>query len=471
MYIIDENMKMVILTITMMLTVGLFLIYITFGNGIRRLTEEENAKLQKECGISKFDGTFSKKLKHFENMYGLDAQTGDFPWAVQILFIPATSANSNLTSTCSGSLISPWHVITASHCAPYKSNTIYKIIGGVTCTYDLLMTAYKPENLIECNNTVSPKVLTGESFIVPKDSNYFIVSNISETDQVNYIKSVPGTTFTDMAIIELNESIKTDSYIRPICLPSKHIKEGHESEYAIQYGYGITDEPDKENTILKWTVQRKCNYSDYDDYAIHERYLLKYCSEVAYIPCHGDNGGGLEIIINKRHTLIGLMAIALDRLPNTNNTCMPYKYDGELRNVPTYYPQTEIFTKFICYHIGVCPNGYHFKKAFDGFGAILGSFLKNETAFDGGVKLAVNKTTLTHDNEQQTKEEDMSISTRAQLRENTANHFEPEAGEEQYSTVNTQVPLQSSCNCHLSIIHILLLTAFYRCIYYVCNTI
>lgn len=439
----------------MLLTIGLLILtsnLLTIRGGMRKLTEEENEKLQKECGISDFDGII--RSQHFKSIYGTDARIGDFPWAVKIFSVMPDM----LATACTGSLISPWHILTASHCVTSKKIFTNMILAGTTCIYDMVKN-FIP-NAAKCNSTVKANLLIGKNFIVPKASiGYQVLNSIENPEQ--FAVFLRSTVFADIAIIELSKSINSNSLMRPICLPSGTVNEPPEGELAIAYGYGTTEKRGLENEMnskLKWVIMKKCNLTLQEHPSLLiSRNILQYCSEFTQYPCHGDSGGGLEKIVGTRHIIVGVTSQISFNTPHFATNCMPNNYDDELRNLPAYFSNVETLRELICHYTGVCPDGYHVNNSFDGIGALHGS-LSQET-FKAILKKrhpkVVETATTIYSKTHPVKRTTLMKSTKVPLWKASDNYFDHGLLEEQQlmevPPVYGQVPQQpSSYSCDTS---------------------
>ncbi|KAK6015286.1 hypothetical protein OSTOST_19290 [Ostertagia ostertagi] len=75
-----------------------------------RLSEDENRHLKKTCGVRRLG-----KSAPFKIFGGRKVAPGKYPWLVKI-FTQKDLGDISFNDTCSGSLISSRHVITAAHC-------------------------------------------------------------------------------------------------------------------------------------------------------------------------------------------------------------------------------------------------------------------------------------------------------------------------------------------------------------------
>lgn len=432
----------------MVLVIGVisitFLIYT--AKGFRKLTVDENNQLQKQCGISNFQGVEYQNFKNFKIIYGDNTNVGDFPWAVRIFF---TNSKYQKFIECTGSFISPWHVITAAHCIEKRKLMANLIIGGATCVYKIVKQYFPWISSIQCNDSKGIKVIKGIEYIVPKGATVFRSKGDSDT------------VYTDFAIIELNESISYGNIIRPICLPSRAIEELPEGDLAIAYGFGRTEKSlaNKKNTghntvnnELKWLLLKKCNLTKTEECSpmvnrkICIPYTLEYCPIYLQNMCYGDSGGGLERIIKQKHILYGVVQ------SKRNEPCLPENAKN-LQNSIIKYAKLDIYIEFICHHAGVCPLGLNIQNTSDGIGAIYGSFFKGLNADE----------VYSHRIIQQ----NIMKKTEVPSQKAIYDHFDRQLSKQYQSTGHDQVP-QSSSYSHASLIfvtYILLLAAFYTSIF------
>lgn len=459
----------------MIILIGLITLLSNICEGFRRLTIKENNLLQKECGISNFNSTSSEEFKIINSN---DVNDGDLPWAAKIIV-----QNDNTVSRyCTGSFISPWHIITAAHCLMYNENCTFMAIGGAACTYTVL-SPFTGQLISPCASTIIPEMFLGRQYVVPKGSNKFRQKFNNSKNVIHYASD---TVYTDFAIIELQRSINYEQVIRPVCLPSTKTINSLNNDEAIVYGYGATVNTTEieasmrtfvANAKLGWFLVHKCSFgsnkcTDKENSVGYEnckRYMLAYCPLYEQYACFGDSGGGLLKIFKNKYFLYGITS------KSAAYKCKS-SWNYEYRKLRIEFANLEPFIEFICYHTGVCPHGYDYYKASDGIGSIYGIF-KSELLNDGKKKsaIAVRKST-TYSMNYQTDQEYIEVTDipandlynengRSPVMTTTKKHMKTPT-----STVRrrlnhrrkmyTKVPLYSSCNHKSSSTLLIVICAF-----------
>ncbi|KHJ90396.1 hypothetical protein OESDEN_09761 [Oesophagostomum dentatum] len=96
----------------MIFTVGLVLLFSLALVRCRRITEDENRNLKRICGRS----SNCKSLEYdFKVLGGTDVEPNEFPFMATLRYRIGMQFQ-----LCGGSLISPYHILTAAHCVTRK---------------------------------------------------------------------------------------------------------------------------------------------------------------------------------------------------------------------------------------------------------------------------------------------------------------------------------------------------------------
>ncbi|CAH1395975.1 unnamed protein product [Nezara viridula] len=142
---------------------------------------------------------------------GKETCKNEFPWMVAIGDI-----KNNFSQFCGGSIITPWHILTAAHCTEGKdSDDIGVIIGGHDIT-----------NLGEDTS----ELITIEQIVEHEDY-----------DEIKFIN--------DIAILVTSEQIFLNKNVGPVCLPNKRIN--LVDQYVKVTGWGLTTHPGKPSSVLR----------------------------------------------------------------------------------------------------------------------------------------------------------------------------------------------------------------------------
>eukprot|EP00112_Aurelia_sp_Birch-Aquarium-sp1_P020525 Seg531.1 transcript_id=Seg531.1/GoldUCD/mRNA.D3Y31 product="Plasma kallikrein" protein_id=Seg531.1/GoldUCD/D3Y31 len=207
---------------------------------------------------------------------GGDAKKGNWPWQVAIAY--KASPKSVL---CGGSLINSQWVLTASHCFGLPDARIaaknYIIRLG---DHDLQVDE-------------ASEVKSGVSKIV-RHSAYSI-----------------KTMDSDIALIKLARPVTFSKYIKPICLPKKHLKEPVGQKCFI-VGWGKLGEENATSNILQVAqvpIEFKplCSYVMRNMFSNFTENMICGGSGSGKIDaCQGDSGGPIVCHVSKRYQLTGI---------------------------------------------------------------------------------------------------------------------------------------------------------------------
>ncbi|KHN84179.1 Coagulation factor IX [Toxocara canis] len=199
---------------------------------VHRLTADELRELHTICGrIS------SHNLPKYRIAGGKRASENQFPWAVRQLRKP-THLPWAMSSSCTGSLISRWHILTAAHCIQRTDigvrdvdvSTHYTVVAGSTCAY------YKPALEKECDSARKRgTMLRIKSVLIAEDAiRYQAIRQMAQKKLRWSISIQPA----DFALLELDKPIDiNNSNIRPICLLPPNQPPG---DLYTLYGFGKT---------------------------------------------------------------------------------------------------------------------------------------------------------------------------------------------------------------------------------------
>ncbi|KAK5971688.1 Trypsin [Trichostrongylus colubriformis] len=250
----------------------------------QRITEVENDVIRKKCGVRSL-----KRKGHFKIFGGRGVRSGEYPWLVQII----TSKHLGgiiFDDTCTGSLISPRHVLTAAHCVTnYDGNPAPCDGTERAFNYSIV----KPQFL---------EVYPGTFCRHQEDCK-----NRQQVRKVivhkNWKGCVPSSVFFghelqvhDLAILELKKNISYEEAV-PICLPSENLLLRH-----ALHGAGSGRDSKSEDPGLKVATLTL--------YAEEPLSPIILTSSKDTSACGGDSGGPLFQLGPKgRFVIVGVLSV------------------------------------------------------------------------------------------------------------------------------------------------------------------
>lgn len=329
-------------------------------DAFRKLTVEENEKLQKNCGLH---GPRNERirqqldesdLKLFE--YGYRAEENQFPWAVKLEIKKQGGIYG-----CTGSVISPRHVITASHCVNSDVRRV-DVIGGAAC----VSSPFSPlDEQVKCPITSRRE----------RSERRQMVDYVVPDDAIGTGKQPYPPRHSDFTIIELDEEFHIPN-VRPICLPSDAEYDRYKNLITDIYGFGDTEVTGPtngtlKNTELKWMRAREADciasiipngtdeytmkFSDETEYEeVGECHLRRYAPTDEQSACHGDSGGGAEkTLSNLNKTVLFGVVSGIDEFACTKRP---------RHGFPPLISMLKPYIPFICERTGICPNNRRYSN-------------------------------------------------------------------------------------------------------------
>lgn len=213
---------------------------------------------------------------------GTKAKAKEFPHSAAIGY-DSTDGTSRVYH-CGGSLISDEFVLSAGHCKNSRSNGLAKYVR----LGDL--------NLISTSDDAKPQEYNIKEFI----------------DHPEYR---PPSTYNDILLIKLEEKVKFNHYVRPICLYTEFQPP---TKSAIASGWGKTEDADGSDDLLKVTLeffsQNECfkyfpaNRRKYSEGIIEKSQICAGSRSELKDTCQGDSGGPLQIFsdVPCSYSLVGI---------------------------------------------------------------------------------------------------------------------------------------------------------------------
>ncbi|PIC35759.1 hypothetical protein B9Z55_015013 [Caenorhabditis nigoni] len=255
----------------------LLLVFFLFG-GIwcdHRLSSEESQYWKANCGTKPHH---SRRFESRRIAGGQPIQGDAAPWAVLL---------ESVTGSCSGTIISPRHVLTVSHCLMANSTE-----------YDYRLQQARRE----CSDWdwIS---YPGISWFNIKNSYGKLLSNkVSRVIMMNYCYQ-PNNLYDDMMILELSENIQLDDYAYPACVSSNpNFQEINNQVRITAYGhnswYWFNDDGLGTYMLRSGVFQIFQYYND-------GRFMWLSGQNSGVNTRPGDSGGSVILYENGRYYVIG----------------------------------------------------------------------------------------------------------------------------------------------------------------------
>lgn len=252
----------------------------------RKLSQYENQHLQYICGTKPIK-YIRKNFAHSNgprSIYNGVRTSGEHnPWTVQI---------STGTTACSGSIISPRHILSASHCVMINS------------------TSYKA-NLFDSPPHCSEKDLVFNPINVPfevRDSKGVRISqSVKEIVLFNYCVRADSM-YDDFMIWELENDIVFNDYTHPICISRENIE--FYNTTLIVFGFGHNNS-DTENRNNQATYELRYGRLKIMGHINDNRTIILDGQDSNQVVRAGDSGGGAVIEYNNRFFILGVCHGAL----------------------------------------------------------------------------------------------------------------------------------------------------------------
>uniref|UniRef100_A0AB38ZEX0 Venom S1 protease 43 n=1 Tax=Oncocephalus sp. TaxID=2944721 RepID=A0AB38ZEX0_9HEMI len=218
-----------------------------------------------DCGWSNKD---PKRI-----LFGKEAGKHEYPWSVSL------QMKEGKFHFCGGSIITPYHVITAAHCTLNRAASKIIVVMGTNNRSD---------------NTIS--------------------SDVKKIYDHNYHRKM---FINDISIIEVVDKITFNQFIGPVCLPTRD--PGLVRKYVTAMGWGRMH--DSEYKTRDVTMMKKTNMRvvDIDSCSLDWVYIWEVddpkviCTWSNHTDiCLGDSGGPVVFYDTeiKRYTLVGLPALS-----------------------------------------------------------------------------------------------------------------------------------------------------------------
>ncbi|UMM43951.1 hypothetical protein L5515_019244 [Caenorhabditis briggsae] len=254
----------------------IFLFFVGIECGI--LSWEENQQLKTYCG------TKPGPLEQFSSIRrnilgGVPISGSQAPWAVRIRF-----GNRR----CSATIISPRHILSASHCVISHQGD-----------YDPILT----QSTAFCNENDWVFTQNNNLFYVTNQKDELVSEKVSKIILFNYCYRADPV-YDDMMIWELKEDIQLNDFAQPACISNNpSLQATYTNVRMTSYGHNSTN---MNNTDRKGiSILRKGDFM-IESLANSGSAFIIVDQHQKYYVRTGDSGGSVINDVNGRHFVIGV---------------------------------------------------------------------------------------------------------------------------------------------------------------------
>lgn len=283
----------------------------------KRLTPRESKILKANCGryvegFTSLDGPKKgRALEEWKALYGKEVTVGEAPWAVSLTMkkksYDGKRVENQFVQHGVGTLISPWHIVTAAHLVGISEDPLPNCQTGELKNAHFLrdFKDFVAFINVTCATPEMCKGLKRRDQFKPIDIEALYIRQGYVGDGCEDRES-----YNDLAVFELKEPIEFSRNIFPACLPSSAKPPRMGATGYKLYGYG-RDPSDKQLE----TGKLKTLNSTVAECSAEFSYGGVFCTtpENRGLSCDGDSGSGVVRTSDTRNVeeLVGVLSAGM----------------------------------------------------------------------------------------------------------------------------------------------------------------
>ncbi|CCD64905.2 Peptidase S1 domain-containing protein [Caenorhabditis elegans] len=304
------------------------------------LTLQENEQRLKSCG---------KPLQ--SKVYnGRDASQSEAPWSV---FTYLYSKDEQSATTCTGTIVSPRHILIATHCfAGQNRDGSWNLIED---TFD--RSNCKDDDYVITNQEFLKRVefLSNKKGISRYPEKITLVHACTKRT-ANRTKKIPPQYYTDdFAIVHLYEELTFSSNVQSVCVADDETQPN--DKLSLEYfGFGLNPPSDINQNGVDNTGQLR--YEKIEVFRSHPMEIYFFQARDITdktVACVGDSGGGAIADVKGKKTIIGVLS---------QTSCQKRRGGNETMEL---YSSVGFYKNQICKYTGICDKADSYNKYHKGY--------------------------------------------------------------------------------------------------------